>query len=191
MLCSIKWYLAHHALFSRPLHQKLVKIYSFDSTANFCCFQYMTVPKNKNTHTKRGGLGERETERRTCSILEELIIYLYKVALLAILVNLACISNGTFNIFVFKLLISKISTIIEHLEAYLVLGISQSKEILMQTFSLLEKKINLLIFFIHQKTEISWDVYLSLLILFSFFLILTKIVIEKYVLKIVSEKFSC
>lgn len=80
--------------------------------------------------------------------------------------------------------------IIEHLEAYLVLGISQNKEILMQTFFLLEKKINLLIFFIHQKTEISWDVYLSLLILFSF-LILTKIIIEKYVLKIVSEKFSC
>lgn len=33
----------------------------------------------------------------------------------------------------------------KHFEAYLVLGISQNKEILMQTFSLLEKKINLLI----------------------------------------------
>lgn len=67
--------------------------------------------------------------------------YLFiQVALLAKLVNLACISNGTFGIFVFRLLISKKSTILKHLEAYLVLGISQNKEILMQAFSLLEKK---------------------------------------------------
>lgn len=63
-----------------------------------------------------------------------------QVALLVILVNLACISNGTFDIFVFRLLIYKKNNKMKHFEAYLVLGISQNKEILMQTFSLVEKK---------------------------------------------------